>query len=74
MKDILKYIVIGVIVAIVGMYVADIAGHLFNGMGGYGFGCIQGICMYLCIVIVTCTGVIVTKISKNTHFDEKSEK
>ena len=45
MKDILKYIVIGVIVAIGGMYVADIAGHLFNGMGGYGFGCIQGICI-----------------------------
>ncbi len=72
MKDIWKYIVIGIVVAVVGMYVSDIAGHIFNGLGGYGFGCILGICMYLCIVIVTCTGIIIIKVNK-AHSNMKSD-
>lgn len=74
MKNIWKYIFAGIIVAVGGMFVSDIAGHFFNGLGGYGFGCILGICMYLCIVIVTCTGIIVTKLNKRTHFDGESSK
>lgn len=69
-----KYIAAGVIVAAGGMLVSDIAGHFFNGLGGYGFGCILGICMYLCIVTVTCTGIIVTKLNKDTHFDGENDK
>ena len=74
MKNVGKYIFAGIIVAVGGMFVSDIAGHFFNGLGGYGFGCILGICMYLCIVIVTCTGIIVTKLNKSTHFDGESSK
>ena len=67
MKNIWRYILLGIAVAIGGMFVSDIAGSFFNGMGGYGFGCILGICMYLCVVIVTCTGIIITKFNKDTH-------
>jgi len=72
-KDLLRitrYIILGIVVAIGGMFVSDIAGHIFNGLGGYGFGCILGICMYLCIVIVTCTGIVVSKIEKNSIPDK----
>ena len=65
-----RYIILGIVVAIGGMFVSDIAGHIFNGLGGYGFGCILGICMYLCIVIVTCTGIVVSKIEKNSIPDK----
>ena len=67
MKNIWRYVLLGIAVAIGGMFVSDIAGNFFNGMGGYGFGCILGICMYLCVVIVTCTGIIITKLNKDTH-------
>ena len=73
MKNIWKYILVGFAVAIGGMFVSDLAGNFFNGLGGYGFGCILGICMYLCVVIVTCTGIIVAELRKNTHVDEGSE-
>ncbi|WP_251318125.1 hypothetical protein [Flintibacter muris] len=71
MKNIWQYMLLGIAVAIGGMFVSDIAGHFFNGMGGYGFGCILGICMYLCVIIVTCTGIIVTKLNQNTHSDKE---
>lgn len=74
MKKIWNYILIGIVVAIGGMFVSDAAGHFFNGLGDYGFGCILGICMYLCIVIVTCTGIIVTKLNQNTQSDGESDK
>lgn len=48
MKKIWNYVLIGIVVAIGGMFVSDAAGHFFNGLGDYGFGCILGICMYLC--------------------------
>lgn len=73
MKNIWKYILAGIAVAIGGMFVSDLAGDFLNGLGGYGFGCILGICMYLCVVIVTCTGIIVAELHKNTHGGEKSD-
>ena len=73
MKNIWQYILAGIIVAVGGMFVSDAAGHFFNGLGDYGFGCILGFCMYLCIVIITCTGIIVTKLNKNTHSDGESD-
>lgn len=69
MKHIWQYLLLGIAVAIVGMFVSDIAGDFFNGMD-YGSACVLGICMYLCIVVVTCTGVIVTKLPKNTPSNE----
>ena len=74
MKTIWQYFLSGIIVAVGGIFVSDIAGDFFNGLGSYGFGCILGICMYLCIVIVTCTGIIVTKINKNNQLDGKKDK
>ena len=74
MKTIWQYFLSGIIVAVAGMFVSDIAGDFFNGMGSYGFGCILGICMYLCIVIVTCTGIIVTKLNKNNQLDGENDK
>ena len=66
---VLWYIVIGIAVALGGMFISDIAGDFFNGMD-YGSACVLGICMYLCVVIVTCTGIIVTKLNKITHSEE----
>ena len=74
MKSIWKYILAGIIVAVGGMFVSDLAGDFFNGLGDYGFGCILGFCMYLCIVIVTCTGIIITKLNKSTYFEGGSDK
>ena len=74
MKNIWKYILAGIVVAVGGAFAAAIGGQFFNGLGDYGSGCILGICMYLCIVVVTCTGIIVTKLNKNTHFDGESGK
>ena len=71
MKNIWQYFLLGIAVAIGGMFVSDIAGNFFNGLGGYGFGCILGICMYLCIVVVTCTGIVVTKLNKDTRSKEE---
>lgn len=74
MNDHWKYVLAGIVVAVGGMFVSDIAGSLFNGMGGYGFGCILGICMYLCVVVVTCTGIIVIKLDEYTLLDRESGK
>ena len=71
MKNIWQYILLGIAVAIGGMFVSDVTGHFFNGLGGYGFGCILGICMYLCVVITTCTGIIITKLNKDTYSEKE---
>ncbi|MEG0895217.1 MAG: hypothetical protein RSE07_00605 [Oscillospiraceae bacterium] len=70
---ILKYILFGILVAIGGMFFADIIGDFFNGMD-YGSASVLGICMYLCIVVVTCTGIIVHKIDKNASSDKTNDK
>lgn len=62
MKNIWKYVLVGCIVAIGGMFAAELVGEFFNGMDS-GSAVVMGICMYLCIVVVTCTGVIICKIN-----------
>ena len=70
MKKIGTYFVIGCVLAIVGMFFADICGSFFNGME-YGSACVLGIGMYLCVVVVTCTGIIVSKLEgKNSDIEE----
>lgn len=71
MRHVLYYTFIGIAVAVGGMLVSDLAGNFFNGMD-YGSGCVLGICMYLCVVVVTCTGVIVTKLGQNANPPESS--
>ncbi len=60
MKKICAYFAVGCVVAILGMVFADICGSLFNGMD-YGSACVLGMGMYLCVVVITCTGVLASK-------------
>lgn len=73
MKKIWKYILAGIAAAVGGLFVSDLTGGIFNGMD-YGSACVLGFCMYLCVVIVTCTGIIVTKLNKNKISDETCNK
>ena len=73
MKEIGRYFVLGCIVAIVGMFFSDICGNFFNGMD-YGSACVLGMGMYLCVVVVTCTGIIVSKITSKQNEDISEEK
>ena len=63
MKTIGTYFLIGLLVAIGGILFSDVVGHVFNGMD-YGSAVTVGIGMYLCIVVVTCTGILVSKMKK----------
>lgn len=60
MKKIGTYFGLGCVLAVVGMLFADICGSFFSGME-YGSACVLGMGMYLCVVIVTCTGIIISK-------------
>ena len=73
MKKVWTYFAIGCVVAIIGMFFSDICGDFFNGMD-YGSACVLGIGMYLCVVVVTCTGIIVSKISSKPNGDTPEEK
>lgn len=68
MKEIGTYFVMGCVVAIIGMFFSDICGNFFNGMD-YGSACVLGIGMYLCVVIVTCTGITISKIDAKSTKD-----
>ena len=60
MKKVWTYFAIGCVVAIIGMFFSDICGDFFNGMD-YGSACVLEIGMYLCVVVVTCTGKLDAK-------------
>lgn len=64
MKPILKYFLIGLVVAAGGVIFSAIAGNFFNGMP-YGDAVALGIGVYLCVVVMTCTGIIISHIDKN---------
>ncbi len=63
-KRILRWFVLGIVLAVVGLFVADLFGTLFNGME-YGDAVCLGFGVYLCVVAVTCVGVILS------HMDHK---
>ena len=73
MKKVWTYFAIGCVLAIAGMFFSDICGNFFNGMD-YGSACLLGMGMYLCIVVVTCTGIIVSKVTKRQKEDNSEEK
>ena len=73
MKKVWTYFAIGCVLAIAGMFVSDIFGKFFNGMD-YGSACLLGMGMYLCIVVVTCTGIIVSKVTCRKKEDNSEEK
>lgn len=69
----IKYLLIGIAVAIGGMFFSALCGDFFNGLGDYGIAAVFGICLYLCIVIVICTGLILNRLDRNKS-DKKDEK
>ena len=66
MKKIWQFVLAGIAVAIGGLFVSELAGKWFNGMD-YGSACILGICLYLCVVVVSCTGILFTKLEQNAN-------
>lgn len=73
MKNVWQYILMGIMVAIGGMLASEISGKIFNGMD-YGSASVLGFCMYLCVVIVTCTGIIAAKLDEKADVRENGEK
>ena len=71
MKKIWQFVLVGIAVAIGGLFVSELTGGFFNGMD-YGSASVLGIGMYLCVVVVTCTGVIVSKLDR--HSEESQDK
>ena len=61
MKKVGCYFAIGFIVAIIGLFFSALCGEFFNGME-FGSACVLGMGTYLCIVVLTCTGIIVSKL------------
>lgn len=66
MKKIWQSVLAGVAVAIGGLFVSELTGDFFNGMD-YGSASVLGMGMYLCIVVVTCTGVVISKLDKHSE-------
>ncbi len=62
-KTIGKYVGISILVVIGEVLFAELAGDFFRGMP-WGDAAVLGGIMYLCIVIVVCTGVILHHIDK----------
>ncbi len=62
-RTILGYFVIGLAVAFGGVLFSDVCGNFFNGME-YGAACTVGMGIYLCVVVITCTGIIVSYLEK----------
>ncbi len=73
MKKIGFYFLIGCAVAIGGIIFSYFWGRFYNGMGDFDSACVLGMGMYLCVVVVTCVGLIIAKIesiSRKDHSDE----
>lgn len=60
-KRILRWFVLGIVLAVGGLFVASLFGTLFNGME-YGDAVCLGFGVYLCVVVVTCVGVILSRL------------
>lgn len=72
MKKTWKYIFAGFITALGGLFASELSGHFFNGMD-YGSACVLGVCLYLCAVVVTCTGVILSKLNGSTSPENRRD-
>ena len=73
MKVIGKYFATGCAAAIMGMFFSDIFAGFFNGVD-YGSALVFGMGMYLCVVVFTCTGIIVSRITAMPKEDTSEEK
>ena len=72
MKKVGAYFVIGLVVAFVGVLLSDVFADLFNGLP-YGTGAILGMGVYLCVVVITCTGIIISKLDDKAENEKKDE-
>lgn len=70
MKKLWQFVVLGIVAAIGGMVFSGFTGNFFSGMD-FGSASVLGICMYLCAVVVICTGVIVAKLEENAKNQDK---
>lgn len=68
MKKVWKYFAAGCAVAIAGLFFSVNCGDFLNGMD-HGSACALGMGMYLCVVVVTCTGILVSKVSSKPKED-----
>lgn len=66
-----EYLLLGIVIAVGGMFFSELCGSLFNGMN-YGAAVSLGMGIYLCVVIVTCTGLILQRLDENksSHKDQ----
>ena len=73
MKKVGTYFVVGLVIAFIGILVSDICGDFFNGMD-YGSACVLGMGAYLCVVVIVCTGIIVSKLGEKSRSDDAGTK
>ena len=72
MKKVWTYFGIGCVVAIVGILFADVCGSFFNGLD-YGSACTLGMGMYLCVVVITCTGLIISRLESGSKKEDSED-
>lgn len=73
MKQISGFVLLGIVAAAAGLFVSDLFGCFFNGMD-YGSASVLGFCAYLCVVVVTCTGVIVSRLDRDRRNKDEQDK
>ena len=74
MKKVWIYFAIGCVLAFVGLYFSEICADVIFKSMDFGSAIVLGMGTYLCIVIITCTGIIVSKISSKPNEDTPEEK
>lgn len=72
LKNFLKYLLIGFLVAIGGIFFSELCASIFNGLS-YDTGVSLGMTMYLCIVVVVCTGLILSRMKGNDNKEDEDE-
>ena len=65
-------ILLGIVVAGLGLMFSAFTGNFFSGMD-FGSASVLGICLYLCVVVVACTGIVVSKLEEKEDTGEKHE-
>ncbi len=63
MKKLWQFLLIGLFVALAGLLLSDPLANFFNGMD-YGSAAVLALGLYLCVVIVTCTSLILAKLDQ----------
>ena len=67
MNKVWKYFLLGIVVAIVGLFVTNFIASILNMIMNYETAYVISICMYLSVVVVTCTGIIIAKLNEIAH-------